>query len=244
MIDDHYISDEYLNAFIDNQLDTAERIKVFKQISQSNELRDRVCDISGVKEMLQHAYPLRAPDNHTHNRSHPLWNKSLQAMAASVLLLLGGVTGWVANSWTIGDGTPYDLQEIVQQTPSVDATNDSRKLIIHVSNSNNARIKAALDETESLLEAYKQQHHPIQVELIANKKGVEMFRASTSQYEKRILSLHNKYPNLKLLACGTTIGKMRNKGENVQLLPHVDIAPSAAEKIHERIEQGWSYTRI
>lgn len=240
---DHHISDEYLNAFVDNQLDGAERIKIFNTIQQDDQLRERVCEISGVKEMLQFAYPLQRPAaQENFNRNFHL-NKSLQALAASVLLLLGGASGWMAHSWSVPSAIP-GVQELTQQHLENENPTDTRKIVVHIGNSNSIRVKAALDETESLLASYKQQQHPLQVELVANKKGVDLYRANTTKYAKRIEDLHKKYPNLKLIACGVSLQKLRDKGETIQLIPHVDIASSAANQINKRLEQGWGYTRI
>jgi uncharacterized protein len=237
------VSDEYLNAFVDNQLDATERIRVFESIRQNESLKDRVCEITGLKEMMQYAY--KAPPAHASNR--PTRNRSMhtrfQALAACILLCLGGITGWMAHTWA-GMSSGQELKNFVQNSLPNENISDFRRVIVHVSNSNPLIAKAALDETESLLESYKRNDRRIQVELIANKDGVNLFRADFSHQKKRISHLQEKYPNLKILVCGQTIGKLRSKGESIRLLPHVGIASSAAEQINMRLEEGWGYVRI
>jgi len=41
------ISDEYLNSFVDNQLDSAEKIQAFDAINQNETLKERVCELRG-----------------------------------------------------------------------------------------------------------------------------------------------------------------------------------------------------
>ncbi len=237
------ISDEYLNAFVDNQLDASERIQVFESIRQNETLKDRVCDIAGLKEMMQYAYKSPPASIHTltgHNRH--LTNR-LQALAACLLLCLGGITGWMAHTWS-GLSSSMELKNFVQNSLPDEQVSDIRRVIVHINNSSPPIAKAALDETESLLESYRHNDKKIQVEMIANKDGVNIFRADHTHQKKRIAQLQEKYPNLKFLVCGQTIGRLRSKGESIMLLPHVGVASSAADQINMRLEEGWGYVRI
>lgn len=237
------ISDEYLNSFIDNQLDPAEKIKAFDTIRRDEKLKDRVCELSSLKGMMQHAYSL--PPAHMHPPARHLYGRSkqFQALAACLLLLLGGASGWLTHAWS-SRVSEHDISAILQDTQQRTAIADTRKIIVHVSNANPLRLKATLDETESLLETYKHANRQLQVEVIANKRGVDLLRANVSAYEGRINLMQAKYPNLNFLVCGQTINKLHSKGESVQLLPHTGIASSAAQQINMRLQQGWGYVRI
>ena len=239
----HTISDEYLNAFIDNQLDSTERMQAYNAIRNSNTLKDRVCELSGLKEMMQHAYanpPFYARPTLSQRAT---WRKQAQAVAACLLLLLGGVSGWFTHAWTNSKGT-LNIGNIIQATTPVDAGANVRKVIVQVNNANPAKLKAALDETEGLLETYRKTKQQLEIEVITNTHGVNLLRSNFTTHEKRIAKLQEKYPNLKFLVCGQTINKLRNKGESVKLLPHVDVVSSAADQINKRLEQGWGYVRI
>jgi intracellular sulfur oxidation DsrE/DsrF family protein len=237
------ISDEFLNSFVDNQLASAEKSQAFDAISQSEALKERVCELRGLKELVQHAYS--QPPVYTRSAVKQLrpWKKQLQALAACLLLLLGGVSGWMTHSWTSRQNN-HEMTAIMQSIPSADAITDIRKIIFHLSTSNPTRLKAALDETEGLLENYRRANHKVQVELIANQGGVDLLRSDVSAYTNRISAMHEKYPNLNFLVCGKTIGKLKNDGENVQLLPHTGVASSAADQINKRLHEGWGYVRI
>jgi uncharacterized protein len=239
----HDISDEFLNSFVDNQLDSAEKTQAFDAISQDETLKDRVCELRGLKELVQHAYS--EPPIYTRStvKQRRPWTKQLQALAACLLLLLGGISGWMTHSWTSRQNN-HEMTAMLQSTPSPDAIADTRKIIFHVNTSNPTRLKAALDETEGLLENYRRGNHKVQVELIANQRGVDLLRSDVSAYTKRISVMHEKYPNLNFLVCGKTIGKLKSNGENVQLLPHTGIASSAVDQINKRLHEGWGYVRI
>lgn len=237
------ISDEYLNSFVDGQLDIAEKTQAFEIIRKNDSLKERVCELRGLKEMIKHTYsqpPVYTRPSAKHLRP---WTKRMQALAASLLLLAGAASGWFTHAWTSGD-MQNNITSIVQAARLGDATINMRKVIIQVSNSNPMRLKATLDETESLLESYKHAHRQIQVEVIANKRGVDLFRTDVSNYQNRINLMHEKYPNLSFLVCGQTMGKLQNEGESVSLLPHTEVASSAANQIKKRLSQGWGYIRI
>ena len=237
------ISDEYLNSFVDNQLDSAEKIRAYDAIRQDSELKDRVCELSALKEMMMHAYNLPPVHRHQHARQLHSWTKRSQALAACLLLLLGGLSGWLTHAWSGKESSP-NIATLVQAPQSSQAIANTRKVIVHLGSSNPMRLKAALDETESLLDSYSRANRNIQVEVIANKHGVDLLRAGISAHEKRISMMQGKYPNLNFLVCGKTIGKLRNEGKNVELLPHTGIALSAADQINKRLHQGWGYVRI
>ena len=236
-------SDEYLNAFVDNQLDSAEKVQAFETIQHNQAFKDRVCELSGLKEMIQHAYKAPPINKRIPVKSSLPSRMQLQAMAACLLLLLGGVSGWLTHAWSNMDGK-REFKNIVQVPQQIESIEHIRKVIVHIGNSNPMKLKAALDETEGLLSAYRQDNRRIEVEVIANKQGVDLLRANLTKHQKRISIMQDKYPNLKFLVCGQTIHKMQDKGEKVTLLPHTEIVPSAAEQINKRLEQGWGYVRI
>lgn len=237
------ISDEYLNSFVDNQLDSAEKIQAFDTIRRDEKLKDRVCELSSLKSMMKHAYNLPPVYMHPPAKHLHTWSRQFQALAACLLLLLGGASGWLTHAWSSRE-SEHLMSAMLQDTQREAAIADTRKIIVHVSNSNPARLKTALDETENLLDMYKRANHPIQVEVIANKRGVDLLRTDVSAYQARINLMQGKYPNLNFMVCGQTINKLRNKGESVQLLPHTGVASSAAEQINMRLHQGWGYVRI
>jgi len=243
-MDNQYISSEFLNSFIDNQLDSAEKTRAFDAISQNATLKEQVCEMRALKEMVKHAYPITPGYMRSQYKPKRSWLKQFQPLAACLLLFVGGVSGWFTHSWSYQENK-QDLSGTHQAAQQGDAVAaESRKMIVHVSNSNPMKLKAALDETESLLEIYKRANQHIQVEVIANKQGVDLLRSNVTNYKGRIGMMQEKYPNLNFLVCGKTINKLRNKGESVQLLPHTGVASSAADQINWRLKQGWSYVKI
>lgn len=233
---DQGISDEFLNAFVDDQLDAVEKSRAFDLIERDEGLRARVCELRGLKEMVQHAYPVSEKTSLKRWRLRPPY---LQALAACLLLLVGGVSGWFAHM-----GNDREMVRLLQNVQRNEAGVEPHKIIVHVGSSDPVRLRTALDETESLLDSYRRANRRFQVAIIANGGGVDLLRAGVSPYASRIGMMQKKYPNLDLMVCGQTIGKLREKGLNVQLLPHTGVASSAAEEITRRLHQGWDYIKV
>lgn len=237
------ISDEYLNSYVDDQLDPSEKIQAFDIIRRNENLKERVCELRGIKEAVQYAYNLPPPYIRPVVKHLRPWTTRFQSLAACLLLCAGGISGWLMHSWS-GSDNGQDVSTIIQAAQRIDSIPEIRKVIVHVNNANPTRVKAALDETEGLLESYKRANRQIQVEVIANKRGVDMLRSDVSPYDGRISLMQEKYPNLSFLVCGQTISKLKNQGESVKLLPHTRVATSAADQINMRLLQGWGYVRI
>jgi uncharacterized protein len=236
------MSDEYLNSFIDNQLDPNEKLRAIEIIRQSDALKERVCELRGMKELVQQTYPL--PSAYTHSLTKRYIPKgSWQALAACLLLCFGAATGWLSHAW-VNKSNSAELTAMLQTLQTNDVTTDTRKVIVHLSNTHPEKVKAMFRETEGLLDSYKRAHQALQVEVIANKRGVDLLRTQTSTFTSQINTLKKNYPNIDFIVCGQTIGKLQNAGKNVQLLPLTTTATSAADQINKRLKQGWGYIKI
>lgn len=248
MMNNQNISDEFLNSFVDNELGSKEKNEIFDAINQDEALKQRVCELRGLKEMVQHAYrPLptteASPVKKLRFWQQPYMQNMPSLAACMLLLLLGGGSGWLMSAWSASK-SDFKIVHLFQPIPGSGIGEESGRIIVHVSNSNPVRLKTALDETEGLLEAYKRSNRQLKVEIIANGGGVDLLRSDVSSFGMRIGLMQAKYPNLDLLACSQTIGKLQKRGVIVRLLPNTGIVSSAAEEINKRLLQGWDYVRV
>ncbi len=240
------ISVEHLNSFVDNQLDPDEKSELFDEFGRDESLKEQVCELRELKEMVQHAYhPHQLPVSALLSaKKQPSYLKHMQSLAACLfLLLLGGASGWA-----IAEG--HDLKSsskmvrLLQTIQGSVIVAEPDKIIVQVSNSNPVRLKTALDETENLLANYKHSHRPLQVAIIANDSGVDLLRTDISPYAARLRAMKVKYPNLNFIACKQSVNKLRMAGVIVHLFPDTMIASSALEEINKRLLQGWDYVRV
>lgn len=243
MKQDQVISDEYLNAFVDDQLDMAEKNRVFDLIEQDGTLKARVCELRGLKKMIQHAY--EAPPVAPHLSSRGWWRQAtyMQTLAACLLLVIGGASGWFAH-YSFSNGSDREMMRMLHTMQRNDIASDTHKLMIHVGTANQIRLKSALDEAENLLAHSMNTNRPIEVEIIANGGGLALLRADVSPFAQRINTMREKYPSLALVACNQSIRNLRAKGVEVRLLPNTGVASSALDEITLRLKQGWGYIKV
>lgn len=239
------VSDELLNAFLDNELAETDRSKLFQAFEQDETLKTRACELHNLKELMQHAYPLGPAEEPRPVKHRHIWRRMyLQGLAASLMLLLfGGSSGWILSADASAKSYPK-VTHLINTIQNDNFAEEPDKIIVQVSNSNPVRLKAALDESENLLETYRATKRPLQMEIIANGGGLDLLRAGVSPYEKRLATMRAKYQNLHFYACNLTINSLKKNGVKVRLLPDTGIATSAFDEINNRVRQGWDYVRV
>jgi len=89
---DNKISDELINAFVDNQLALEDKEELYATINRDQELNRQVCEIRKVRDLMQTAYrdvPAAPSGGHatTEHSSGSNWRN----LAAGVVLAMGVV---------------------------------------------------------------------------------------------------------------------------------------------------------
>lgn len=221
------ISDEELNACVDEELDAADRERVLAAVTADRELAQRACALRLTKDQLRHAYaePPPAPSRRVPARP---WR-----MLATLLLLAGAAaTGWLARD------------RLVENPEVMARKGDATHLVLHLADWDAGRAEAALGDAEDMLRAARGAGRGVAVEVVANRSGLRLLQADLSPHAERIGRLRAEYPNLALVACGQTVERLREQGVEVRLLPGTRVASSALDEIVARMSEGWSYVRI
>lgn len=235
-------SDEFLNAFIDGELDQKETGLILDEIRRNPDLSARITDLHKIREMVRYAYndidaPIRKkPYNHQRIR---MW----RAVAAGMLLMLGVSIGWVLQSYESGNKSLIELANAVQinQPPE----NQDFKLVLHVTTGDSHRLAVMLDETERLLQDQEKLHHKVKLDILANGQGLNFLRADTSEFADRIHELQTRYSAITFKACQQAINRLKTeKGITATMLPDTQVVPSAIGEIIQRQHEGWTYVRI
>ncbi|MCX8085376.1 MAG: DsrE family protein [Rhodocyclaceae bacterium] len=241
------ISDEILGAYIDDELDAAERARLLERMMREPVLAARACELWKLKQMLRGAYPLpqatQAEEAASRRASRRLENSALArrprialpalpALAASALLALGTLAGWFASAH-------FDEErELNRQIAEARAAGG--RILLHIFSDAPAHMETALAKAERLAQERDAQGRPLRIELLANGPGLHLLRAGGSPYAERIAALRH-YDNLRLVACREAIERMRERGIEVVLLPGVEETGSAENELAEKLTQGWRY---
>jgi len=243
------ITEEKLNLFIDEQLDRQEMDEIRQALMDNKSLRERVCQLNAVRELIGYAYGQVSPaKTHRQVKIISRW-QTCYPVAASVLLLVGTLIGWFGHSLNQHYNSPdamVNSQEIFDYyAKNIPASHAGRKIIIHVSTGDNYALKRALDETQQLLKSYHNAGVPVAIDVVANKGGIRLFRAGVSPYARRVEEISRNNANVKFFACARSIAKAGKKeGKHLAMLPHVHVAKTARELISEQIDKGWVYIKV
>jgi intracellular sulfur oxidation DsrE/DsrF family protein len=258
MTQEKRFSDEFLNAFVDNQLASEEKSRAFVEISQDEGLNRQVCELRKMRDLVQHAYaePPAPPTSRHGGRSRARMSLRF-GIAASVVLVVGIAVGREIKL------PAADIEPLVAHSATTVAASDQipghatpgaaangpvakqPRVLVHVTNDDPARLTQTLDDIESLLTYYHQAHEKAQIEVVLNGKGLDLVRSDTSKFAKRISQLQKNYKNLTFAACQNTIDRLkREHGIIVRLLPGVTVIDSGMAEIMRRQDQGWAYLQV
>jgi intracellular sulfur oxidation DsrE/DsrF family protein len=239
-------SDEKVNLFIDNQLDTEEQDAIRNAMLEDAALRERVCQLKAVRELVGYAYEtlpvsgsLRSEGSVHNRRSYG------KGIAASLLLTAGLLTGWVVHDVTrsVPIASAEDVFNYYRSATQVDRT--ERKIILHVTTGDLYAVKGALDEAEQLLASYRDAGTPMKLDIVTYRKGINMLRVGVSPYVERIQNIIENNDNVSLYACMRSIDKAEIKeGKPVVMMDKAVTNKTAQELILERLQKGWVYIKV
>ena len=235
-------SDEQLQAFVDDEIDIAERAEIMEAVRHDDELACRVCELLQIKDSVRLAYrEPELPAARPANWKSGWWNGTpFRAAAAVLIFALGTVTGT-----SLQTHTTEPLSHTGGTLASAAITSQElKRVVLHVSTAESQRLDKALSDAEELLNSYKDRPEMVQLEVVANAEGLSLLRSDTSPYPDRIKRLAAQFNNVSFLACSRAIEKLRMRGIDVHLLPEAHVIPGALEEIVDRLQEGWVYIRV
>ena len=231
-------SDEFLNAFVDDQLSPDEKSRVYPQITGDQALSREVCELRKLRDLVRLAYndvEPQAPSAHALPRRH-----TGLGLAAALAVVLSGVIGWVLHErvaptdTNVQAGTPSRLPALNPNEPV--------KIVVHLSEDEPAHVRQVLDDVEGLLQLYRANARSARVEVVMNGEGLSLVRADTSAAPERVRRMQKEYDNLSFVACQNAIDRLkRDQGIVAKLLPGVVVIDSGMAQLMRRQQQGWAY---
>jgi intracellular sulfur oxidation DsrE/DsrF family protein len=237
------ISDETLHAFVDGELDVAESERLVAQLREDEALAQRVCNLRRLKDMVRLAYA-EPPDTSAagNGRGASGLRRVAQRWAyACSILAVGLGLGWSLRGLDAVSppGSPAGPEAV---TLAVKA--DPGKVLLHLDNASPARMLEVLDRAEKYLNEAEAGGRAMQLEVIANSRGLDLLRVGYSPYSERIARMRQRHANLQFVACSQSVARFIADGEEVVLLPAARTAPTAIGEIVTRLQQGWTYVRV
>lgn len=252
-------SDEYLNAFVDDQLALEEKSRLYGEIGKDEALNRKVCELRKVRDLVQMAYK-DPPSPPSHSLEPGTGSRRLRrglvaclALTSATLTLATGLRGdgdiaaLRALPPVALNGPARMMQNqtsIAMKSGTADATGQEIKVLFHLNSGDPEHMKEVLDETESLLNRYKHTHQQARVEVITNGEGLNLLLAGRSPYPGRVDAMMKKYKNLQFAACLNTLDRFNDQGIRTRLLPGAVVIDSGVAQIVRLQQEGWIYIQV
>ena len=239
------VSDESLHAFVDGELDVAESEALIARIRDDKDLAQRVCALRSLQSMVRLAYA-EPPVAAGRQPGAAPRRQFMQRCAYGCLVLLAGLSG----GWALRGLESQTVAAVPVAPPggfqavSLTREADPNRVILHLDSAAPDKMLAVLDQAEHLLDQAERQGRAMQLEIVANSRGINLLRAGVSPHAARMARMKQRHANLHWVACGQSIARFTNEGEKVILLPATQTAPTAIGEIITRLQQGWTYVRV
>jgi len=239
------VSDETLHALVDGELDVTESETLIARMRGDTELAQRVCALRSLQSMVRLAYAKPPLAGERESRSAPRRQWMLRCAFGCLILCAGLSGGWMLRSLESPTVAATPAAGMAgYQVVSLAREADPNRVMLHLDSAAPARMQAVLDQAERLLDEAEQQGRAMQLEVIANSRGIDLLRAGLSPYAERMARMKQRHANLQWVACNQTIARFTSEGQTVELLPATQIAPTAIGEIVTRLQQGWTYVRV
>ena len=81
--------------------------------------------------------------------------------------------------------------------------------------------------------------------MVTSAGGIDLLRTSSSNgVQQRIKKMRGLYKSLHFVACNNQIYHLYKKGQSVNLVDEVEVAPSAVQFVVDHLKKGWKYIAI
>jgi intracellular sulfur oxidation DsrE/DsrF family protein len=238
--DRDYVSEQQLHAFVDGELDSTEKNRVFELAEHAPDIDTQLCEYRKLKEMLRHAYADPPRPSPARPFGGGKGSMSLRLVAGFVLLVVGALAGWIAHG-PIGPDAGGQAGAPAASGPIAAASGvpaQSDRLLLHVASSDPASLEAALDLAERAIGDGSGRL----VEVVANEGGLDLLRSDVTPFAERVAELSER--QVLFFACSTAIQRLRDKGVEVRVLPQANVEYSALDRVVLRLQEGWAYQKI
>ena len=233
------ISEEMINAYIDNELDMKDIQLIELQMEKDVVLQHKITQLKALKLKISSSYDSVHSKNY---RKIPVTGKNYRfptSIVASITLLIGLTIGWYTHIYISTTDTDYLLGVKLEDLKPQD-----NKIIIHLAQNDSVLFDKALTRAETLLAYFETLQQQGKVHILANSYGMDLLRRDTTPYQQRIINMMETYDNVEFVACKNTIKRLENRGKSVELLPGVKVHGPVINEIISGLQNGWTYLSI
>lgn len=245
------LSQEILNAFVDNEIEGEERSRILEMEPTNQELADAICELRRLKELVKAARYTEAV-NETCKSGIKKRNIGIKYVAASVLMALVVSLSFISlNKYsnnifpTTMTYAPASTYRDIDGLLAAANKNKSMNLVFHLKSHESKQAAELLHALESVLQTSASLSHNLQVEFVVSGSGLHLLQKESSVYTNRISAIINKYHNVTFIACGKTLHRLQKKtNKNIQIINEAMLVASGPKWVAQRQTKGWAYILI
>lgn len=236
-------SNEMLNAFIDDELDEAERQELLTAQVEDQELAETVCELRIIKDMVRAARPKDESLNINARLPRQRYFGKLLA-AASIAMILVSIlmgTGLDNNTEIIISQQTTDTYSDVSELIVAQQESPKLKLVLHLTRANDKAAMRLFEQIDELLEYSKTKNRYIHVQVIASGQGIRILQQGETAYQDSIKRISTEYDSVDFVACQRSISRLTMREQPViRVVPEALVTTSGPELIKRRQKQGWA----
>lgn len=246
-----YPSAELINAFVDGELDSSERLEILRLSEERDQIRASICETRNLKDLVKSAYVdvPRVAMRDQCKTGRDLKGIGRMAVAGLFLLVCGAFIGRQLPAIPLGDDVVQqdpvflDVHQLHSLQEAITARGVVSNIMLHVETNDETRLEDALEKIEEYLG--KQSVGPLRtkIEIIANGRGLDLLRVAGTPFEDRVKALTD-YDAVTILACQRALGQLRSAGVEIDVIPEAEYASSALDWIIKRLQEGWVYVKV
>ena len=239
------ISEEMLNAFIDNELEAEEREYIIELEESNKELKETICEAHRLKMLVKAARTKEPVDvmNNFHNKKQ---NYNKYYITASFILFL--VTAFFSVTNNNDSILKYTSKTNYNDNNSLLIAAKEQKnlnLVLHLQTSGSKQANNLFSTLNSVLKTSERYKNNLQVEVILSGLGLQLLQTNYSTYTHTIRSIGKNNQNVTFIACGKTLKNFQDKlNKNISIIKEAMLVSSGPSWAKKRQQQGWSYLTI
>ncbi len=237
MREPYKIDEVMLDAFVDDQLDAANREVIIQAMDTDENLRNRVYALRKIKDLIKLSFgEVTPPKANQEAFVNPVRRQCMVRMAASIAAMAIAVSaGFAGYNYGANENIApeQNLAELTQQ--------QGMRIIVHINESDPVQFETTLAYTEKFLKKHKD-NGKAQIEVVANAGGIDLLREDYPLSDK-VANMMEEYDNLTFIACTNAINKLRAQGLDPSMIKTVETEKAALTHIIDRLQHGWTYVK-
>ena len=236
------VSNEMLNAFVDDELEDEERQDLLTAQVDDARIAQAICELRVLKDLVKSARPTIEGTAWLEIPRRPWFMNWLTAAAVAFMAVLLGVAGM----WYQADPADSNRQ-LSTAHASVDAllqaslASKQLKLVFHVKQRGNVAAEDLFAQLERMLQHASDESRNLHIQVIASGAGLSLLRKDESLYLEKVSFLSTHYDNVDFVACQRSMLRQATaEDKDINILPEALITYSGPELIKRRQRQGWA----